>query len=238
MANKKATLKVFRFDPEIDREPRYDAYQVSIRERMSVLEALFDILEKQDNTLAFRYSCRGAVCGSCAMFISGAYRLACETLIEKLNPEEIVVAPLPHLPIIKDLAVDMTPFFQKFDSVMPYFNEKPLQAEKENIQSIPQRKAIDEVIDCIMCAACYSACPLTWTSDYLGPSTLTKVYRFVADTRDGDRKERLSLVDGDNSVWQCHTVFNCVEACPKKINQTEAIEKLRHALLAKKLMFR
>lgn len=237
MAEKKAIFKVFRFDPEKEPQPHYDTFTVGIKERMSVLEALFDILEKQDNTLAFRFSCRGAICGSCAMFISGSYRLACETLVEKLNTQEIVVAPLPHLPIIKDLTVDMAPFYQKFEAIMPYFQEAGKPAERENIQNIGQRKAIDEVTDCIWCASCYSACPITWTSDYLGPAALTKVYRFKADTRDGAGKARLPLVDGENGVWRCHTIFNCVDACPKKINQTRAIEKMRHALLAKRLKF-
>lgn len=237
MAEKKAIVKVFRFDPATEKEPHYDTFTVGIKEKMSVLEALFEILEKQDNTLAFRFSCRGAVCGSCGMFISGAYRLACETLVEKLDPNGIIVAPLPHLPIIKDLAVDMEPFYQKFESVMPYIENKAPATGKESLQSISMRKDIDEITDCILCACCHSACPLTWTSDYLGPAVLTKVYRFVADSRDKAANTRLNLVDGENGVWRCHTIFNCVESCPKKINQTRAIEKLRHGLLAKKLKF-
>lgn len=237
MASKRAVFKVFRFDPEKEKEPHYDTFTVEVKEKMSVLEALFEILEKQDNTLAFRYSCRGAICGSCGMFISGKYRLACETLVEKLDPREIVVAPLPHLPILKDLAVDMDPFYQKFDKIMPYFSGSEKPPERENVQSVRQRKEIDEVTDCILCALCHSSCPLTWTGDYLGPAVLTKAYRFVADSRDAAAKQRLALVDGEDAVWRCHTIFNCVEACPKRINQTRAIEKLRKALLAKKLRF-
>ncbi|MBI4287081.1 MAG: succinate dehydrogenase iron-sulfur subunit [Chloroflexi bacterium] len=238
MANKKAVFNVFRFDPDKEKEPHYDTFSVEVKVKMSVLEALFEILEKQDNTLAFRFSCRGAICGSCAMFISGKYRLACETLVEKLDPRGIEVAPLPHLRILKDLAVDMEPFYRKFDRIMPFFQEGKQKVEREYIQAIRERKEIDEITDCILCAACESACPLTWTSDYLGPAVLTKAYRFVADSREGATKERLSLVDGEDGVWRCHTIFNCVEACPKRINQTRAIEKLRKGLFARKLGFK
>ncbi|MFQ5826502.1 MAG: succinate dehydrogenase/fumarate reductase iron-sulfur subunit [Dehalococcoidia bacterium] len=233
-----ATLRVFRLDPDADPEPHYDTFQVTVTEKMSVLEALFSILERQDPSLSFRYSCRGAVCGSCAVYINGSYRLACQTLIETLMGREIIVTPLPHLPVIKDLVVDMTPFYEKMTSVMPYLKTGAPAPEKEYHQSPKVRKALDEVTDCIWCACCHSACPLTWANkDYLGPAALTKVYRFVADSRDEAGAQRLQIVNREDGVWRCHTIFNCVEACPKNINQTEAIERLRRKTLTQRLKF-
>ncbi len=233
-----ATLKVFRLDPDADPEPHFDTYQVAVTEKMSVLEALFAILEQQDPSLSFRYSCRGAVCGSCAMYINGSYGLACRTLIENLTGGEIIVTPLPHLPVIKDLVVDMTAFYEKMTSVMPYLETGSTAPEREFHQSPQARRALDEVTDCIWCASCHSACPLTWANkEYLGPAALTKVYRFVADSRDQAGPQRLQFVNREDGAWRCHTIFNCVEACPKNINQTEAIGKLRRKTLAQKLKF-
>ena len=232
------TMKVFRFDPEKDKTSRYDTFQVPVRPGMSVLETLFEVLDKQDSSLAFRYACRGAVCGSCAMYINGSYRLACETQLSSLGSKEITVGPLPHLPVIRDLVVDMAPFFEKYDRVMPYLKTQSEPPEKERLQSPKQRKAINEAIDCILCSCCYSACPMTWThKEYLGPSALNKAYRFVADSRDEATAERLKVVSGEDGVWRCHTIFNCVEACPKKIYQTDAIEILRRKTVSQKLKF-
>jgi succinate dehydrogenase / fumarate reductase iron-sulfur subunit len=205
---------------------------------MSVLETLFEVLDKQDSSLTFRYACRGAVCGSCAMYINGSYRLACETQLAMMNTTEITVSPLPHLPVIRDLVVDMVPFWQKYERVMPYLKTQSEVDEKERIQSPKQRKLINEAVDCILCSSCYSACPVTWTDkDYLGPSALNKANRFVIDSRDEATSERLKIVSGEDGIWRCHTIFNCVEACPKKINQTEGIENLRRKTVSQKLKF-
>lgn len=205
---------------------------------MTVLDGLFYILENLDPSLAFRFSCRGAVCGSCAMLINGAYNLACQSQIAWLG-KEVTVSPLPHMPLIKDLVVDMTGFYEKIERVMPYLVARTPPPEKEYIQSIEQRHQIDEVVDCIWCGSCYSACPVTWTNrEYLGPAALTKAYRFIADSRDEARAERLDLVSGEDGVWRCHNIFNCVEACPKKINQNKAIGKLRRWTLARRLKWR
>ncbi|MDP2954566.1 MAG: succinate dehydrogenase iron-sulfur subunit [Chloroflexota bacterium] len=233
----KVALKVFRFDPERDSSPHYDRFEVAVREGETVLEALFDILENQDGSLAFRFSCRGAVCGSCAGYINGSYRLACETQLQAAGPE-ITIDPLPHVPIIRDLVVDMGPFFQKYEKIMPYLKTQSQPPEKEYLQSPQQRKAVDSYIDCILCAACYSACPVVWTNkDYLGPAALAKAYRFVADSRDEADRERIKVVAGEDGIWRCHTIFNCVESCPKKINQTVAIEKLRAKTVSHRLKF-
>lgn len=232
------TLNIFRFDPAVDTEPHYDAYTVPYRAGMTVLEAIFEVLEKQDGSIAFRYACRGAICGSCAMFINGSHRLACGTQITSLNTNEITISPLPHLPLIKDLAVDMTPFFDNYEAIKPYLIANTPPPEKERLQSPSQRRAIDEAIDCILCGICYSSCPVVWTNkDYLGPSALLKAYRFVADSRDEGMKERLATVGTEKGVWRCHTIFNCSEACPKGINPTHAIQQLKKRTVGERLRF-
>jgi len=231
-----ASLIVFRYDPDGDASPHFDRFTVPWRPGMTVLEALFHILDYQDSSLAFRSSCREGVCGSCAMYISGAYRLACHTLLEHLPRREATVSPLPHLPLLKDLVVDMEPFFRHYQRIMPYLLTQGTPPEREYLQSPQQRRALNIHIDCILCAACHSACPLTWTDeDFLGPAALNKAYRFVADSRDGAQRERLRVVDP--SIWKCHTVFNCMEACPKDIPITTAIESLRRKRLIQRLKF-
>jgi succinate dehydrogenase / fumarate reductase iron-sulfur subunit len=224
---KSIRLRIQRYDPTADKEPRYDMFEIPAKPGMTVLDALFQVLEKQDRMLTFRYSCRSAVCGSCAMYINGHQRLACNTQISALG-REITVAPLPHIPVIRDLVVDLHPFFQKIDSLKPYFEGREPYPQKEFLQSPRDRRAIDEAIDCIDCAACYSACPITWTDlAYPGPAAFLKAARFVADTRDTAKSERLGLVACEDGVWRCHTIFNCADACPKSLNPTRFIQYLK-----------
>ena len=159
---------------------------------MTVLLALFYILENVDKTIAFRYSCRSAVCGSCAMHVNGRNILACETQVSTPGQRRSPSSRCPHLTVIKDLVVDMTPFWDKYEKVRPYLITLSKDPEKERLQSIADRKKIDEFIDCILCACCYSSCSLDWwDKDYLGPAALAKAYRFVADSRDEATLERL-----------------------------------------------
>jgi succinate dehydrogenase / fumarate reductase iron-sulfur subunit len=226
-ATNKILLRIQRFDPKKDTKPHYDTFTVETKPRMTVLDALFQVLEKQDRLLAFRYSCRSAVCGSCASFINGRQRLACNTQINTLG-KEITVAPLPHLPVLTDLVVDLHPFFNKIEMVKPYFVTREPLPEREIPQSPKQREAIDTAIDCIDCAACYSACPMAWTDQsYPGPAAFLKAARFINDTRDTARVERLQLVGCEDGVWRCHTVFNCADACPKKLNPTNFIQQIK-----------
>jgi succinate dehydrogenase / fumarate reductase iron-sulfur subunit len=230
---KAVTLKVFRFDPQIDEEPHFQEFEIPLRLRMTIMDALFYILEEQDPTLSFRFACREGVCGSCALFINGSYRLACQTQFANLQAKIVTVSPLPHLPLIKDLVVDMTPFFEKYKLIMPYLKTLTAPPEQEHLQSPKQRKKINEVIDCILCGCCHSACPMTWTNkEYLGPAALTKAYRFVADSRDEASPERISIVNTEVGIWRCHTTFNCVEACPKMINPTASIQALKRRTVA------
>lgn len=228
------TFKIERFDPDVDKEPYFKTYEVKTEKEMSVLEALFYIVENLDGSLAFRYSCRGAVCGSCAMRINGKNRLACQTLIKTLRAKTITVASLPHLPIIKDLVVDMDSFFKKYERIKPYLINPSSAPDKERTQTIRARAKIDEMINCILCGACYSACTVAATDpQFLGPAALTKAYRFLADSRDAARVERLELVGGEHGALRCHTLFNCAEACPKYIVPTYSIQKLKGELYGK-----
>ncbi len=232
------TFKVFRFSPETDKEPRMDTFSVPGKEGMTVLEGLLYILDNLDPTLSFRFACREGVCGSCAMFVNGKYKLACQTQISDLKSKTIEVRPLPNFPLIKDLVVDLTSFFDKLEKVMPYLKTTSAPPDKERLQSQAQRKKIGEAIDCVLCASCQSACPQSWTNkDFLGPAVLLKSYRFIADSRDEAAAERLNLVTGEDGVWRCHSTFNCVEACPKNVNQTEAISALKRKAVANKLKF-
>lgn len=220
-------LRIQRYDPKNETEPHYDDFEVPTKPGMTVLDALFHVFEREDATLTFRYSCRSAVCGSCTTYINGRQRLACNTQIDKLG-SPITIGPLPHLPVIRDLVVDLHPFFQRMEMVKPYFEGNEPYPEREFLQSQKQRGAIDVAIDCIDCAACFSSCPMTWTDPrYPGPAALVKAARFIADSRDAARHERLRLVGCEDGLWRCHTVFNCAEACPKSIDPPHFIQYLK-----------
>ena len=220
-------LAILRYDPARTKEPYYGTFKIKATKDTTVLDALFQILETQDHSLAFRYSCRSAVCGSCAMFINGRYRLACSTLISEIG-RSVIVQPLPHLPIIKDLVVDLTTFFEKYKVIKPYVVPIKPSPEKEWIQLPQQRNRINDSTDCILCAACYSSCPSVWTGKkYLGPAAILQAYRFAADSRDGILRERVGLLGSEDGLWRCHTIFNCTEACPKSLNPARFIESLK-----------
>jgi succinate dehydrogenase / fumarate reductase iron-sulfur subunit len=229
MKNKRdsATLAILRYDPGKSTEPHYETYGVKATKDTTVLDALFQILETQDHSLAFRYSCRSAVCGSCAMFINGRYKLACSTLISEIG-RDVIIQPLPHMPIIRDLVVDLTTFFEKYKVIEPYVVPIKPPPEKEWIQSPQQRSKINDSTDCILCAACYSSCPSVWTGKkYLGPAAILQAYRFAADSRDGILRDRVEVLGSEDGLWRCHTIFNCTEACPKSLNPARFIESLK-----------
>jgi succinate dehydrogenase / fumarate reductase iron-sulfur subunit len=240
MAEGDITLRIQRFDPTADTEPYWQKYSLKMKPGMTVLDALFEVLNHQDGTLAFRFCCRAGVCGSCAMMIAGKIRLACETQISTLlDKNEIMVSPLPHQKVVKDLAVDYDLFFSRLKAVKPYLVGKEPCPEKEYIQMPKERVPINDPIDCIMCGSCTSACTMGWLNEgYLGPAALLKSYRFLVDTRDNIPHERLDLIESENGVYRCHTQFNCVEACPKKLNPTEAIQRQKIKLIKRKLFGR
>jgi len=234
--NQEYIFRILRFDPTADKKPEFGDYRLRTEGALTVLEGLFDILENQDGSLGFRYSCRSEVCGSCAMHINGAYRLACQTQVKNLKSRIVTIRPLAHLPIIKDLVVDMAPFFEKYRMIKPYMEASPDAPEKEFIQSQRKRRKLNEIIDCILCGACHASCTMTLTDpNYLGPAALLKANRFVQDSRDTAAKERLAIVNDENGIWRCHTIFNCQIACPKNLNPTQSIAQLKQKVIIHKL---
>lgn len=231
------TFKIFRYDPDDGRDPHFQSFEVETPKGMTVLEALYWIMENKDPSFAFRSSCREANCGSCAMHINGSYGLACRTQVDTLKPP-IVIRPLAHLQVLKDLVVDMNPFFDNLKAIKPYLIPGDDPPEKEYYQSVEDRKRIDHHVDCILCGACYGSCPVAYGDPkYLGPHALLKALRFVDDSRDGATDERLAMVASEFGVFRCHTIFNCQLVCPKDLNPTGAISKLKNKILVKKFPF-
>ncbi len=230
----KITFKIFRFDPEKDKAPYFDNFKIPVSHGDTVLAGLFYIQKNLDPSIAFRFSCRGAVCGSCAMHINGRYRLACETQVLELNTEMITIQPLGHLPVLRDLIVDFTHFFENYMRIKPYLIGKSPVPEKEYIQTPEERNKIGNTIDCILCGACYGACATAGVNkEYFGPAALLKVERFLRDSRDSIEDERLKIVDDLHGIWRCHSIFSCQEVCPKELNPAEAIAKIKKRILLK-----
>jgi succinate dehydrogenase / fumarate reductase iron-sulfur subunit len=229
-----ARLRILRYSPE-DGTPRFVTYDIEGFKGATVLDGLYKVKHEVDGSLAFRSSCRSAICGSCAMTINGKNRLACKTQIEDLK-SPITVEPLTGYPLLKDLVVDMVPFWDQYQSIRPHLITDGPMPEGGWRQSPEERKLLDDPARCIMCGACSSSCPVIWTDRrYLGPAALLKVWRFVADTRDQGTAERLDMISNEFGVWRCHTIFRCVDSCPKDINPTEAIEHLRRAAIRQTL---
>lgn len=223
----KIVFEVFRFSPEENDSPHFDRFEVPYQEGMTVLQGLLYIQSKIDGSLGLRFACRAGVCGSCAMHINGLYRLACETQISTLG-EHICVRPLNHLPIIKDLVVDMTEFWDKYKMIKPYLIHSKEIPKGEFLQSIDERERLTRIVDCILCGACYAACPVVEThKGYIGPHAFTKANRFIRDSRDEGTYERLKIIGGEDGVFRCHTVFSCQEVCPKDINPSGSIAELK-----------
>jgi succinate dehydrogenase / fumarate reductase iron-sulfur subunit len=231
------TFRIKRFDAELGARPYYQDFVVPVEGSLTVLEALFEIQEKQDSSLAFRYCCRSSICGSCAMYINGRYRLACQTNIRHLHSGgRVSVEPLPHMPLVRDLVWDMDDFFDKYEFIKPWLIRNSHTPDTEILQSPHDRKYLDEPINCILCASCYSACPSVWTEEhYIGPAALLKAYRFEVDSRDDAGKTRMPTWDNERGVYRCHTITNCVEACPKELNPTEGIQWLKRAAVRRRL---
>jgi succinate dehydrogenase / fumarate reductase iron-sulfur subunit len=231
------TLKVFRYNPETDKNFHYQTYTFEAQETDRVLDLLEYIKGYFDGTLSFRRSCAHGVCGSDAMRINGQNRLACKVLVRDIGAR-ITVEPLLGLKVAKDLIVDMEPFFDNYKKVLPYFiNDSPLPADgKERLQSPEQRARFDDTTKCILCAACTTSCPSFWGSDdYLGPAALVTAHRFIFDSRDEGAAERLHIVSETSGLARCHTIFNCTMACPRDIQITKAIGELKVATLTGKV---
>ena len=221
-------FRVFRFDPEKDQKPYFDAYEIATEHGMTVLDGLISIFETRDPSLAYRASCCTALCGSCTMHINGRYRLACQTQIEDVAKNAtVVVEPLRHLSVLRDLVVDMAPFFDQWQKAGPFVPKIPTPTH-EHLQSPEQREKLNTLVDCIVCGACYAACPSARENpEYLGPHAMMRALRFIEDSRDVAAVERLSLVASDNGAFRCHTVFNCQTVCPKDLDPSSAITRIK-----------
>ncbi len=225
-----ATVKIFRFNPETDQKPHFETYTMPVESTDRVLDLLEYIKGNFDGTLSFRRSCAHGICGSDAMRINGRNYLACKALVKDVGLK-IKVEPVLGLKVIKDLIVDMDPFFEHFRSVMPYFvNDEPPPA-KERLQTIEERERFDDTTKCILCACCTTSCPSFWANqEYLGPAAMVNAHRFIFDSRDRAAAERLRILNDQFGVFRCHTIFNCTIACPREIEITQAIGELKNAI--------
>jgi succinate dehydrogenase / fumarate reductase iron-sulfur subunit len=231
----KVTLKIKRFNPEKDKAPYWGEYQVEAEPTDRLLDALNYVKWYIDGTLTYRRSCAHGICGSDAMLINGANTLACKVLLQNLG-SKITVEPMRGFPVIKDLLVDMEAFFEKYRKVKPYLIAHSPEPEKERLQSIEDREVFEDTTKCILCGACTTSCPSFWANeDYVGPAAIVNAHRFIFDSRDEGREERLAILGAADGVWRCRTIFNCVEACPREINVTRAIGEVKKALLYRRL---
>jgi len=227
------TVKILRYNPEVSEEARWESYQVTAEPTDRVLDALHKVKWDLDGTLTFRRSCAHGVCGSDAMRINGKNRLACKTLIKDVNPSEpITVEPIKGLPVLKDLVVDMEPFFDAYRSIMPFLVNEGHEPTRERLQSQEDRERFDDTTKCILCAACTTSCPVYWTDgQYFGPQAIVGAHRFIFDSRDEGTDQRLEILNDQEGVWRCRTTFNCTEACPRGIEVTKAIQEVKRALI-------
>jgi succinate dehydrogenase / fumarate reductase iron-sulfur subunit len=225
-------FRIYRYDPDKDEKPYMKDYDVRLdpHDRM-LLDALVRIKE-QDDSLSLRRSCREGVCGSDAMNINGKNGLACITKLDELK-EPVELRPLPGLPVIRDLIVDMTQFFQQYHSIKPYLMNDDPAPEKERLQSPREREELDGLYECILCACCSTSCPSFWWNPdkFVGPAGLLQAYRFIADSRDQATAERLDNLEDPYRLFRCHSIMNCVDACPKNLNPTRAIGKIKELMV-------
>ena len=234
---KEKIFRIKRFNPEGGPRagkapaPRWEEFRVTLGPYERLLDGLMRIKETMDGSLTFRRSCAHGMCGSCAMKINGKSALACQTLA-KDTPKTVVLEPLPAFAVIKDLVVDMDPFYEKISSIMPFLINGEEPPERERLQSPEELEKILDQIRCILCGCCTSACPVYWADKkYLGPAALVKAARFILDSRDRAGTERLLKSGGEHGFTRCHSVYNCVEACPKSIDVTSHIAGLKRLSL-------
>ncbi|GAB3118306.1 succinate dehydrogenase iron-sulfur subunit [Streptomyces calidiresistens] len=230
------TFRLRRFNPEVSAEVTWQDFRIDIDPKERVLDALHQIKWEEDGTLTFRRSCAHGICGSDAMRINGRNRLACKTLIKDLNPAKpITVEPIKGLTVLKDLVVDMEPFFQAYRDVMPFLITSGNEPTRERRQSAADRERFDDTTKCILCAACTSSCPVFWNDgQYFGPAAIVNAHRFIFDSRDEGGEQRLEILNEKEGVWRCRTTFNCSEACPRGIEVTKAIQEVKRAIITRR----
>ncbi len=227
------TFRIFRFDPKVDKEPREQEYRVDLgdSEKVTVLDALFQIQQTLDKTLSFRYSCRLAMCGSCALVINGREGLACKTLVKNLGTGTISLRPLSHIPIIKDLTVDLKDLIKRLKKIEPYFKPKSDAPEPAQIKPTSrERQTIGLNTECISCGSCVSACTMMhWNPEYVGPMGLNRAFCLIADSRDRTGQRLVQIAD-ENGIYRCHMEFNCTDVCPKHLSPTRGIHYLKRQI--------
>jgi succinate dehydrogenase / fumarate reductase iron-sulfur subunit len=224
-------LKVFRFDPQRDKEPYYQIFEVEADPMDRILDCLNRIRWEQDPTLSFRMSCGHGVCGSDGMRINGISALACQKLVKDFKEdEEILIEPLQVFKVVKDLIVDLDLFFEKYTSIKPYLVTQNAPPDQERIQPPEDHKKFEDAIRCILCGCCTSACPVNQnkeTESYVGPAALVRAFRYLFDSRDEASEERIALLDNKDGAWGCQTKWKCTEVCPKKIPVTKQIGQIK-----------
>ena len=237
-AEKTVTFKVYRHDPSTGENPRLDSYEIDAAGVSMVLDGLIKIKNEIDPSLSFRRSCREGVCGSCAMNINGANTLACTKGMDECAGGEIVVYPLPSQPVVRDLITDLSNFFRHHAFIEPYLQADATEKQSEFIQSPDERKKLDGLYECILCACCSTSCPSYWWNgnkngeeEYLGPAALLQSYRWLSDSRDEKANERLDMLEDEFKLYRCHTIGNCAQVCPKGLNPAKAIAEIKKMMV-------
>ncbi|MGZ8258535.1 MAG: succinate dehydrogenase iron-sulfur subunit [Methylotenera sp.] len=221
-------FSIYRYNPDVDKKPYMQDYDIALEDSdLMLLDALVRIKDL-DDSLSLRKSCREGVCGSDSMNINGKNGLACITKLADLK-EPVVLRPMPGLPVIRDLVVDMTQFFEHYNSIKPYLVNNDAPPETERLQSPEDRAKLDGLYECILCGACTTACPSFWWNPdtFVGPAGVLQAYRFIVDSRDQATEERLQNLEAPDRLYRCHNIMNCVDVCPKKLNPSLAIAKIK-----------
>ena len=228
-------FSIYRYNPEVDEKPYMKDYEVDVTDDMKVLGAL-KLIKEQDPTLSYRSSCGEGVCGSDGMNINGVNGLACITSTDTLK-QPIEIKPLPGLPVIRDLIIDMDQFYKQYRAVKPYLIVNDPMPDVELKQTPQQREQLDGLYECVLCACCSTACPSFWWNPdkFLGPAALLQAARFIEDSRDQSFEQRLESLEGPFKLFRCHTIMNCVQVCPKGLNPTKAIGKIKNKMVARSL---
>ncbi|GMG20523.1 unnamed protein product [Ambrosiozyma monospora] len=228
------TFKIYRWSPDTpEQKPYMKEYKIDLNEcGPMVLDAILKIKNEQDATLTFRRSCREGICGSCAMNIGGRNTLACLCKIDQDHTKETKIYPLPHMYVVRDLVPDLTHFYKQYKSIEPYLQAPAPKDGKENYQSVEDRKKLDGLYECILCACCSTSCPSYWWNQqqYLGPAVLMQAYRWLIDSRDHASKKRKEMLQNSMSLYRCHTIMNCARTCPKGLNPGKAIAEIKKQL--------
>jgi succinate dehydrogenase / fumarate reductase iron-sulfur subunit len=224
-------FSIYRYNPEVDEKPYMQDYEVDVTEDMKVLGAL-KLIKEQDATLSYRSSCGEGVCGSDGMNINGVNRLGCITAISDLG-DSVTINPLPGMPVIRDLVVDLSQFYHQYRSVKPYLIAHDQDTEIEHLQSPEERAKLDGLYECILCACCSTSCPSFWWNPdkFRGPAALLQAARFIKDSRDNTTAERLSELEGPYRLFRCHTIMNCTNVCPKGLNPSKAIGDIKKLMV-------